>query len=300
VKLLFCGSGWLDVVDRIRARLDPADTLAVWDRAHRLADVVAHVDVILPSNGPIDAAVIDAAKQLKLIQQPAAGYERIDLDAARARNIPVCNAPGANHVAVAECALLLLLSLARRVPVARDAFAHRTIGGPLGMELAGRTLGIVGMGRTGRALAERATALGMHVIGLDSKTSPEERAAFWPRCDAISLHCPLNASTRHLIDDAALAQMKPGVLLLNLARGGIIDRDALERALAAGKLGGVGLDVYWHEPWDPTEPLFAHPNVVTLPHVAGSTVEAFDRIASVVVENVARLRRGDSLAHRVA
>jgi len=300
VKLLFCGSGWLEVVDRIRARLDPADSVAIWDRRRPLAESVAHVDVLLPSNARIDADVIDAAVQLRLIQQPAAGYERIDLDAARARAIPVCNAPGANHVAVAECALLLLLSLARRVPVARDAFARASIGSPLGLELAGRTLGIVGMGRTGRALAERATALGMNVIGLDSRSTVEERTAFWPRCDAISLHCPLDARTRHMIDDAALAAMRPGVLLVNLARGGIIDRDALERALAAGHLGGVGLDVYWHEPWDPSDPLFAHPAVVTLPHIAGSTVEAFDRIAAVVADNVERLRAGDELRHRVA
>jgi phosphoglycerate dehydrogenase-like enzyme len=300
VRLLFCGSGWVDIVDRIRARLAPGDELALWDRSRPLAECVADVDVLLPSNGPVDAAVIAAAPRLRLIQQPAAGYERIDLEAARARDIPVCNAPGANHVAVAECALLLVLSLARRVPAAREAFARGTIGAPLGIELSGRTLGVVGMGRTGRALAVRASVLGMEVIGLDSRSSPAERAAFWGRCDVISVHCPVTPETTGLIDAAAFAAMRPGALLVNLARGAIVDRPALEAALASGRLGGVGLDVYWQEPWDPADPLYQHPAVVTLPHVAGSTVEAFDRIAAVVVDNVARLRRGDELAHRVA
>src|SRR5688572_16673630 len=111
MRILFCGSGWLDVVDRIRVRLNPGDELAVWDRTQPLDHVVADIEVILPSNGPIDQRVIAAAPRLRLIQQPAAGYERIDLEAARARSIAVCNAPGANHVAVAECALLLILAL---------------------------------------------------------------------------------------------------------------------------------------------------------------------------------------------
>jgi phosphoglycerate dehydrogenase-like enzyme len=300
VRVLFCGSGWLDVVDLVRARLAPGDELAVWDRARPLAEVARDVDVLLPSNGHVGADVIEAAAQLRLIQQPAAGYEGIDTAAARARGIPVCNAPGANPVAVAECALLLILSLARRVPEARDAFARRTIGGPIGLELTGRTLGVVGMGRTGRALADRAAALGMHVIGLTSRSTDDERAAFWPRCDVISLHCPLTDRTRGLVDARALAAMRPGALLVNLARGAILDRPALEAALASGHLGGVGLDVYWAEPWDPSDPLYAHPRVVTLPHIAGSTAEAFGRIVDIVAENLRRLRDGEPLLHRVA
>lgn len=300
MKLLFCGSGWLDVVDRIRARLAPGDEIAIWDRARPLAECVADVDVILPSNGAIDAAVIAAAPRLRLIQQPAAGYERIDLDAARARGVPVCNAPGANHVAVAECALLLILALARRVPAARRAFAAAAIGTPVGIELAGRTLGIVGMGRTGRALADRASALGMGILGLRSSSTAADREVFWSRCDVISLHCPLTDATRGLVDAGAFAAMREDALLVNLARGPIIDRAALIEALATDRIGGVGLDVYWEEPWDPADPLFAHPRVVTLPHVAGSTLEAFDRIAAIVADNVNRVRLGEPLEHRIA
>ena len=172
VRILFCGSGWLPVVDLIAARLPAGTTIATWDRALPLAGALAGVDVVLPSNAPLTADVIAAATELQLIQQPAAGTERIDRAAAAARGIPVCNAPGANHVAVAELALLLLLSLARRVPLAARAFAAREVGTPLGFELAGKTLGIIGMGRAGTALAERARALGMTVLGLARRRRP--------------------------------------------------------------------------------------------------------------------------------
>ncbi len=300
MHVLFCGSGWLPIVEIIRARLAPGDTIAIWDRAVPLAQAIAPADVVLPSNARLDADAIAAAPALRLIHQPAAGYEGIDLDAARGRGIPVCNTPGANHVAVAEAALLLLLSLARRVPAARAAFAGATIGEPLGIELSGRTLGIVGLGRTGRATAERAAALGMQMRALSRGASLDERRRFFAACDAISLHCPLTAATRGLIDDAAFAAMRPGALLVNLARGAIVDRGALERALASGRLGGVGLDVFWDEPWDPADPLFADPRVVALPHVAGSTEEAFARIAGAVVDNLARLGRGEPVLNRVA
>jgi D-3-phosphoglycerate dehydrogenase len=120
------------------------------------------------------------------------------------------------------------------------------------------------------------------------------------RADVISLHCPHTPETEGLIDREAFHRMKPGVLLVNCARGPIIDRAALEDALAAGRLGGLGLDVYWEEPWDPDDPLWARPDVVTLPHVGGSTVEAQERIASIVAENVRRALVGEELLHRIA
>ena len=300
MRMLFCGSGWLPIVDHIAARLPAGATLARWDRSRPLADEVGDVDVLLPSNARVDAAVIAAARQLRLIQQPAAGTEGIDKAAAAARGIPVCNAPATNHVAVAELALSLRPARARRAPAAARAFAAREVGVPLGIELAGRTLGILGMGRTGRALATRAEALGMRVIGLGRGADGDARRAFFASCDAISIHCPLDDATRGLVGAAAFAAMRPGALVVNVARGGVIDRAALVAALAAGRLGGVGLDVHWEEPPDPGDPLYADPRVVALPHVAGSTEEAFARIADVVIENLDRLARGAPLLHRVA
>ncbi|HEU0029107.1 MAG TPA: NAD(P)-dependent oxidoreductase [Kofleriaceae bacterium] len=300
MHLLYCGSGWLPIVDRIAARLPGGSTIRRWDRARPLELEVPDVEVLLPSNASITAAVIAAAPKLRLIQQPAAGTEHIDRAAAIARGIPICNAPATNHVAVAELALYLLLALARRAPLAQRAFIDRKIGEPLGIELHGKTLGIIGRGRAGSALADRAQALGMISIFLERGATTAERASFFALADAISIHCPLTAETRHLIDREALAAMRDGVLLVNCARGGVIDRGALVEALAAGKLGGVGLDVHWNEPPDPADPLYADPRVVALPHVAGSTREAFERITDVVIENLDRLAAGEALRHRVA
>ena len=302
MRVLFCGSGWLPIVDLIAAGLGPDHELVTWDRAAPLVAAAAALapEVILPSNGPVDAAVIAAAPGLRLIQQPAAGYEGIDVAAARARGIPVCNAPGANQTAVAEAALLLLLACARRVPAAAAGFARAELGGPVGIELAGRTLGVIGPGRTGRALADRAAALGMRVETLGRGAGAAARARFFGACDAFSIHCPLTDATRGLVGAAAFAAMRPGAILVNAARGAIIDRAALEAALATGRLGGVGLDVFWDEPWDPADPLWRDPRVVTLPHVAGSTEEAFAAITAIVCDNVRRVAAGEPLRHRVA
>lgn len=304
MQLLLCGSGWLDIVDYLTARLPATDRVRVWDRRRSLVDEIlaAPTDVILPSNALVDARAIAAAAEhgLRLIQQPAAGTEGIDIAAAAARGIPVCNTPGANQTAVAEAALLLLLLCARRWPAARTAFEERVIGAPLGVELGGSSLLVIGAGKTGSALAERAAALGMNVRTATSSTTRAELLAELDRADAVSVHVPLNDSTRGMIDAEALAAMQPHAILVNVARGAVIDRDALQDALALGHLGGVGLDVYWQEPWDPEDPLYHHPRVVTLPHVAGSTTRAFDQVASIIVENVTRLKRGDALLHRIA
>lgn len=304
MQLLFCGSGWLDIVDVLVARIAPTDRIRVWDRRRSLVDEIlaAPTDVILPSNALVDARAIAAAAEhgLRLIQQPAAGTEGIDLAAAAARDIPVCNTPGANQTAVAEAALLLLLLCARRWPAARTSFEEGVIGTPLGVELSGSSLLVIGAGKTGSALAERATALGMHVRTATSATTRAELLAALAQADAVSLHVPLDDATRGMIDAEALSAMPPHAILVNVARGAVIDRDALQDALARGHLGGVGLDVYWQEPWDPDDPLYHHPRVVTLPHIAGSTTRAFDQVASIIVENVTRLKRGDALLHRIA
>lgn len=300
MHLVFCGSGWLDIVGHIAARLPAGSTISVWDRRVPLAEAIRDADVILPSNAIITPEVIASTTRLRLIQQPAAGSDKIDRTVAIARGIPICNAPGTNHIAVAEAALFLLLSLARRAPAARRAFRDRQIGTPLGIELAGRSLGIVGLGRSGSALAERARALGMTVRSLGRGASADDKQAFFAGCDAISVHCPLTPETRGLVDAAALAAMRPGALLVNVSRGAVIDREALVAALSGDRLGGVGLDVHWHEPPDPDDPLYADPRVVALPHVAGSTEEAYARIVEVVIENLGRLTRGESLLHRVA
>lgn len=298
VRLLFCGSGWLPLIDVIGARLDEGD-ISVWDRSVPLVRAVAGVHVILPSNARIDAELIAAASELMLIQQPAAGYDGVDIAAARARDIPVCNAPGANHDSVAETATYLMLALARRAPEAARAFAAAELGVPRGHELRGKSLGLIGYGRSARAFARIAAAIGMTVESVDSKSTAAELRAMVARADVISIHCPLNADTHGLVSADLIGCMKPGAFIINCARGPIIERQALTSALESGALGGAGLDTFWREPWDPGDPLFAREDVVTLPHVAGSSFESFDRIAGIVCENIRRVSRGEAPLHRV-
>lgn len=302
LKVVLCGTGWPDFADRLKVALRAKDLRAdVIQRAPGapLAPLLADADVVLPSNALFGAAELDAAPRVRLLQQPAVGHEGIDKAAARARGVPVCNAPGTNADAVAQLALLLLLSLARRLPIAQRRFREAAFGGPVGVELSGRTLGIVGRGRSGERLAIAAEALGMRVLSVTSKGGRPALLSLLRASDAVSLHCPLDASTRGMIDDEALSAMRPAAFLVNVARGGIVDRDALTRALDAGRLGGVGLDVFWEEPWDPHDPLFARDDVVTLPHVGGATEEAFDRIARIAADNIAAIRTGAPLVHRV-
>lgn len=301
MRILFCGSGWFPITDAIAERL-PDSTVDIWDRSMPLARAVEGVHVIVPSNAEIDAEVINAAGSLRLIQQSAAGYDGVDLDAARARGIPVCNAPAANDVSVAETATFLMLSLARRAKQAARSFARAEIGVPLGTELAGKTLGIVGLGHSGEALARIGRGLGMTLRHVTSRSSGDELVELVISSDVISIHCPLTDRTRNLFDDELLRRMKPGAFLINCSRGPIIDRGSLERALDSG-LGGVGLDTFWDEPWDPNDPLYARDDVVTLPHVAGSSVESFQRIAAIVAGNIRRVdgkEHGEPLRHRVA
>jgi phosphoglycerate dehydrogenase-like enzyme len=301
VNVLFCGSGWRLIVDFVRERLPPDITIRARDLSLPLKDEVREIDVLLPSNARIDAGVIAAAPRLSFIQQPAVGVEGIDLEAARARSIPVCNAPGSNERSVAEAALLLMLALARRMPAAQRAFAEVRIGEPLGVELGEKTLGLIGgSGRSGSRLAAAADGLGMRVLSVGRSSSRADLLELAAASDFVSVHCPLTPATRGLIGAEFFARMRPGAHLINCARGGVVDRDALLAALESGRLGGAGLDTFWSEPWDPSDPLFQRGDVIALPHVAGSTREAFARIADIVAENIGRHRRGEPLLHRIA
>jgi len=300
VRVLFSGSGWLTFVDILTREMPPGSDMQLWDRAQPLERAIAEAEVLLPSNAAITAKVIEAGTSLRLIQQPAAGTENIDLAAARARGIPVCNAPGASQNAVAEMALFLMLALVRRLPAAVAAFAAARIGEPIGRELRGKRLGIVGLGRSGSALARLAEGIGMTVGSVGSRRSEAEWDELLSASDIVSIHCPLTPKTRGLLDDHAFARMKPGALLINCARGPVVDRAALERALDSGRLGGAGLDVFWDEPWDPADPLYRRPDVVVMPHVGGSTEETMRAVARIVATNMERVLRGEELLHRVA
>jgi phosphoglycerate dehydrogenase-like enzyme len=242
----------------------------------------------------ITASVIAAAPRLKLIIQFGAGLDGVDAAAAGARGIPVRNVAGVNADAVAELAVFLMLALARRLPAHRRSFERRVVGDPVGTELTGKTLGIVGLGASGRALARIGRGIGMEVIGVRKRMTaapvPEvswlggagDLAALLERSDYVSLHVPASPETRGLIDASKLSKMKPSAYLINVGRGELVDRAALVDALTQGRIAGAGLDVYWEEPPDPEDPLLQMENVVATPHIGGLTQEALARVADQV------------------
>lgn len=241
------------------------------------APYLADAEVVIPEHVLVDDAFLAQAPRLRFVQV-GAGYDNVDLAACTRRGVQVCNAAGLNADAVAEHVLALLLCHYKKI-CRLDRFMHAGGTSPLpdyrGGELAGRTLGLVGLGHIGRAVAVRAQAFGLRVLGWSYRPieipggESVSLSQLFAESDIASLHVPLKANTRHLIDDAALAQMKPGALLINTARGGLIDEAALVRALQRGTLGGACLDVFAEEPLPAESPLRQLDNVILTPHTAG-------------------------------
>jgi phosphoglycerate dehydrogenase-like enzyme len=297
--LVFLGTGWFGVVDAIAARLPEGASIRIRDARRPITAELADADVLIPSNARVGAAEMDAAPRCRLIQQVGVGYDGIDLAAARARGIPVCNTPDTNGASVGEAALLLLLAVARRLPEAQTAFRDNRQGHPVGRELFGRTLLVIGRGQTGGEMIRIARGIGMAVTVAHGGTTRIELEELIAGADFISLHCPLTERTRGMFDAAAFARMKPGAGLVNCARGVCVNRDALVHALESGQLGGYGADTHWREPWDLDDPIFTHPRVIALPHIGSTTEEALGRIADGVIDNVRRIRSGEAPCNRL-
>ncbi|MEU8344560.1 Lactate dehydrogenase [Actinomadura meyerae] len=274
----------------------------------RFAELLPDAEVIWHVLRPLTAADMDRAPKLRLIQKLGTGVNTIDLDAAKERGIAVANMPGRNAQAVAETSLLLMLAALRRV-VAFDARTKRGEGWPAdrgltGGELAGRTVGLLGGGEIASLLRGMLEAIGARVLYTSRRPRRDDPA--WRELDdllrasdIVSVHVPLTDETHHLLDAGRLALLPEGAIVVNTARGAVIDEAALVDALAAGRLGGAGLDVFEKEPADASNPLLALDNVVVMPHVAWLTRETWDRYFAVAVENCRRLARGDALLHRV-
>ncbi|HEY1930406.1 MAG TPA: 2-hydroxyacid dehydrogenase, partial [Acetobacteraceae bacterium] len=264
-----------------------------------LARLLPETDILWHVLKPCTAEMIAAAPRLRLIQKIGVGVNTIDLDAARSRGIPVCNLPGTNARAVAELTLALMLAVLRRLPrfdaaMRRGEWSDPALLDGIG-ELGGRTVGLVGYGAIPRLLAPVLVALGCRLI-YTSRTAHTDAMGEWRTLDAllsesdvVSLHVPLTAETEALLDAPALNRMKPGAILINTARGALVDQQALTHALASGRLAGAGLDVFVHEPHDPSEPLFHLPNVVLTPHIGWLTTATFDRSLALAAENCRRV-----------
>lgn len=271
----------------------------------------ADADVLLHVLKPVTAASMDAAPKLRLIQKIGVGVNTIDLAAAKTRGIAVANMPGTNSQAVAEMTLMLMLTTLRRTtyfdPLTRRGEGWRP---DLAMldgvgEIAGRTVGFFGYGAVPSRLTPALQALGAQVVYHARSPKPDAAARhvdfeeLLAISDILSLNAPATAETRGLFDTAAFSKLKLGAVLVNTARGELVDEIALVAALKSGRLGGAGLDVFAQEPLPADHPLLALPNVVLAPHVAWLTPETLDRSLSVAIENCLRLQDGRPLLHQV-
>jgi D-3-phosphoglycerate dehydrogenase / 2-oxoglutarate reductase len=294
-RVLVCDAISPEAIERMRAGgLSVDEKLGLTPEA--LEAVIGEYEaVVVRSATKIQARHVAAAEHLEVIVRGGVGVDNIDVAAAEADGVRVLNTPGASSASVAELALALMFALARQIPRAdasmksgawdKKSFAK-------GMELEGKTLGILGVGRIGRALARKASALGMVVIGADpalGATGSVDGLTLLPpddvyrRADLISLHMPRVAGTPAAIGREQLAQMKPGVFIVNCARGGVVDEAALLEALESGRVAGAALDVFEVEP-PKDQRVVQHPRVIATPHVGASTVEGQARVGLEVAE----------------
>ncbi len=250
----------------------------------------------------IDAAVLARAPRLRVVANCAVGYDNVDVQSATAAGVAVTNTPGVLTESTAELAFALMLAAARRLPegeavVRSGAWQGWRLDQLLGIELAGKTLGIVGHGRIGQALARRAEGFGMRVIWSDERGGVPVDALF-EQADVVSLHCPLTPATHHLVNAARLARMKPTAILVNTARGPIVDAGALADALEAGRLFAAALDVFEGEP-EIDARLLRAPRLVLAPHIGSATTEARTQMAQLCADAVIAVLSGRRPANLV-
>lgn len=303
------GSAYQAVTDALRAALGADAVVRDHDPSRPLAAQLADVTVLILGSFAVSREILDAAPRLRLVHQHGRGLDGLDLAAAAARGVTAANVPAKNSVSVAEHALALLLYLAKRFRGFERSIAGRTIGAPTGLELAGKTLGIVGLGASGSELARIGLALGMKVTALRARPEapsalptgvsievrgPDGLRELLAASDFVSLHATLSDRTRGMLGRAELAAMKRSAYLVNVARAALIEREALRDALRDGVIAGAAMDVFWNEPADPADPLLALESFVLTPHVAGFSDGTIRQVVEVIAENVRRLGRGEA------
>jgi phosphoglycerate dehydrogenase-like enzyme len=270
-------------------------------------DTLKGVQVLIPTMTTITREMLAEADDLRLIQQCGVGLEGVDLEAARDLHIRVANVPSdisGNADSVAELGIYLMIGLARDFRGLAKSLANQKMGQPQGRALQGLTVGLVGLGGIGRALIRRLKPFDVRLLGIkrnDSRKAKEDLELDWAggpedlgellrRADFVVLCLPVSPDTKQIINRNTFALMKKGAFLINLSRGGLVDRDDLEEALASGQIAGAGLDVFWEEPPDPQDPIFQY-NVLATPHIGGSTDVSMRGIVAAVAENIRRMEQ---------
>jgi len=298
MRILVCDGlepAGIDILRAAAARVDERPDAS----AEAIEDIIADYDaLIVRSKTRVTASMIERGTALKVIGRAGTGVDNIDVAAATNRGIVVMNAAAGNTVTTAEHTMAMILSLARRIPQASQStkLGRWEKSKFVGTELMGKTLGIIGLGRIGSAVAERARAFGMNIIAFDpyftedAARDMEVEAVslddLFPRADFITIHTPLTDQTRHIIDAARFEQMKDGARIINCARGGLIDEPALAAAIRGGKIAGAAIDVFEGEPVAPDNPLLALDQVIATPHLGASTAEAQLGVATIIAEQV--------------
>lgn len=304
MKILFAApeKAWAGFFDLIRAEL-PQFHFEATGRFQ--VETLRDFDVLIPTMSRITREMINEADMLKLIQQCGAGLESVDLQAARERNIWVTNVPtdiSGNADSVAELGIYLMIGLSRDARGMVRSIENGKVGEPMGRALKGKTVGVIGLGGIGKALIKRLRAFDVRLMGIkrhEPLKAKEELGLEWAgepgeldqlltQSDYVVLCLPLTDESRSIIDEKALGAMKKESYVINLSRGGVIDRDALENALVTSTIAGAGLDVFWDEPPDPDDPIFSY-NVMATPHIAGSTDISVRGIVEGVAENIRRV-----------
>jgi len=315
MRIALCVRGFTRILNVLRERL-PHDEIVECD-ATQAIDVAREVDVLIPIMTPIPAAAF-AGSRVALVQQYGVGLEGVDIAAATAAGVFVANVPSVgtgNAESVAEFAIMLMMMLGRDLRTAKRRFSEQRFGSPLGHSLYGATVVILGYGGIGEAIARRLAGFGTRLIAvsrhgpggarardpavrLDRHVALSECGALLGEADFVVVAAPAQRENHGLVGSDLIARMKRGVYLVNIARGAVIDYDALLAGLRSNHIAGVGLDVFWREPFDPDDPLLRE-NVIATPHIAGVTHASLNGIGQAVATSVEALRRGETPPHCV-
>ena len=304
---IFSGSdGFPDLLGALSSELQDFKTdIVPYDEEKDMNQQLSDVEIIIPAVMPVPEKMINAAPKLKGIVQAGIGLDTVDIQAATKKNIMVVNEPEGSSISMGELAMLLMLGTIKRVLEARELMKVGFFFQPISTELVGKTLGLIGLGRSARAFIKRARAFDMKIRGIDkypeqvkdididSIDGLDKLDYLLENSDVVSLHCPANEETIGMIDYEKICKMKSTAILLNLARASIINKEDFIKAMKEKKILGAGLDVFWDEPMDPNDEILALQNVFATPHIATSTMEARLRIFRATSRNIRMVLNGE-------